>query len=65
MPKRILIPLDGSELGEAALRYVEELIFTLSAEEKVEITLLQVLFVRRKLHILVEVSLVGIFLCRY
>jgi nucleotide-binding universal stress UspA family protein len=43
MPKKILIPLDGSELGEAALRYVEELIITLSAEEKVEITLIQIL----------------------
>ena len=43
MSKKILIPLDGSKLGEAALRYVEDLIITLSAEEKVEITLIQVL----------------------
>jgi len=43
MSKKILIPLDGSELGEAALRYVEELIITLSAEEKVEIILIQIL----------------------
>ena len=43
MPKKILIPLDGSKLGEAALHYVEELIFTLSAEQKVEVTLIQVI----------------------
>ena len=43
MPKKILIPLDGSKLGEVALHYVEELIYTLSAEQKVEVTLVQVL----------------------
>ena len=43
MPKKILIPLDGSKLGEAALHYFEELIFALSAEQKVEVTLIQVL----------------------
>jgi len=43
MPKKILIPLDGSKIGEAALHYVEELIFTLSAEQKIEVTLIQVL----------------------
>ena len=43
MPKKILIPLDGSKLGETALHYVEELIFTLSAEQKVEVTLIQVI----------------------
>ena len=43
MPEKILIPLDGSKLGEAALRYVEELIITLSAQEKTEVTLIQVL----------------------
>ena len=43
MPKKILIPLDGSKLGEAALDHVEELISTLSAEKKVEVTLLQIL----------------------
>jgi len=43
MPEKILIPLDGSKLGEAALRYVEELIVNLSAEEKIEVTLIQVL----------------------
>ncbi len=43
MPEKILIPLDGSKLGETALRYVEKLIINLSAEEKVEITLIQIL----------------------
>ena len=43
MPKKILIPLDGSKLGETALHYVEDLIITLSAEDKMEITLIQVL----------------------
>jgi hypothetical protein len=40
---KILIPLDGSKLGEAGLHYVEDLIFNLSAEQKVEVTLIQVL----------------------
>ncbi|MFW6148188.1 MAG: universal stress protein [Thermodesulfobacteriota bacterium] len=43
MPHKILIPLDGSKLGEAALHHVEELISALSVEKKIEITLLQVL----------------------
>jgi nucleotide-binding universal stress UspA family protein len=43
MPEKILIPLDGSKVGEAALRFVEKLVVTLSAENKVEVTLLQVL----------------------
>ncbi len=43
MYERILIPLDGSKLGESALSSVEELVTKLSPETKVEITLLQVL----------------------
>ena len=43
MTKNILIPLDGSKQGEAALHYVEDLIITLSAKEKIEVTLIQVL----------------------
>jgi len=42
MYERILVPLDGSKVGEAALPHVEELVSKLSAEIKVEITLLQV-----------------------
>jgi len=43
MYERILIPLDGSEVGESALPYVENLVSKLSPEVKVEVTLLQVL----------------------
>ncbi len=42
MYERILIPLDGSKVGEAALPYVEELVSKLAAGTKVEVTLLQV-----------------------
>jgi len=42
MAERILIPLDGSNVGEAALSYVKELVSKLSPQAKVEITLLQV-----------------------
>lgn len=52
MSERILIPLDGSKLGEAALSYVEELISRLAPEEKVEITLFHVITaVRHLIHI--------------
>jgi nucleotide-binding universal stress UspA family protein len=40
--ERILVPLDGSKVGEAALPYVEELVSKLSPEIKVEVTLFQV-----------------------
>lgn len=42
MYERILVPLDGSKLGEAALPYVEELVSRLCPEVKVEVTLLEV-----------------------
>ncbi len=42
MYERILIPLDGSKVGEAALPYVEELVSKLSPALKVEVTLFQV-----------------------
>ena len=42
MYERILIPLDGSQLGESALPYVEDLVSKLSPEVKVEVTLFQV-----------------------
>ncbi|MFC1965016.1 universal stress protein [Chloroflexota bacterium] len=41
MYERILVPLDGSEVGEAALPYVEELVVKLLPATKVEITLFQ------------------------
>jgi len=42
MDEKILVPLDGSKVGEAALPYVEELVSKLAPEVKVEVTLLQV-----------------------
>jgi len=43
MYEKILIPLDGSEVGESALPYVGDLLSKLSPEVKVEVTLLQVI----------------------
>ena len=43
MDEKILVPLDGSKVSEAALTYVEELLTKLSPEIKTDITLLQVL----------------------
>ena len=43
MYERIIVPLDGSKVGEAALPYVEDLVAKLSPEVKVEVILLQVL----------------------
>ncbi len=42
MSERILIPLDGSKLGEAALRYVQGLVSRLAPGEMVEVTLFHV-----------------------
>lgn len=49
MAERILIPLDGSRVGEAALRYVEEVVSRLKPEEKPEITLLYVVSAQTRL----------------
>jgi len=43
MCERILVPLDGSKVGESALPYVENVVSKLSPEVKVEVTLLRVL----------------------
>jgi nucleotide-binding universal stress UspA family protein len=43
VPERILIPLDGSPPGEAAIKIVENIITKFAPEIKVEVTLLQVL----------------------
>ena len=43
MKEKILIPLDGSKMGEAALPYVEDLVVKLLPETKVEVTIMQVL----------------------
>jgi len=42
MYEKILIPLDGSKTGEAAIPYVEKLLPKLSPEVTVEVTLLHV-----------------------
>lgn len=42
MYERILVPLDGSKVGEAALPYVEELVSKLAPKVKVEVILLQI-----------------------
>jgi nucleotide-binding universal stress UspA family protein len=43
MSERILMPLDGSKLGEAAISYVDRLIARLAPEEQIEITLFHVI----------------------
>ena len=43
MAEKILVPLDGSMVGEAALPYVEELAVKMKPGTKVEVTLIQVL----------------------
>ncbi len=43
MYERILVPLDGSHVGEAALPHVEELVAKLSPQTKAEVTVLQVI----------------------
>ena len=43
MYERILLPLDGSKLAEAALPYIEELVSRVTPGLKVEITLFQVI----------------------
>jgi len=43
MNQKIVVPLDGSAAGEAALQFVEDLVSKMSPEVEVEVTLLQVL----------------------
>jgi len=43
MTERILVPLDGSKVGEAALEIVKNVITKYASDVKVEVTLLQVL----------------------
>ena len=43
MSKKILIPLDGSDVGEAALHYVEEMVSALELSRNVEIILIYIL----------------------
>jgi len=41
MYEKILVPLDGSKVGESVLPYVEDLVSKLSPEVKAEVTLFQ------------------------
>lgn len=51
MSERILMPLDGSKMGEAALSYVDGLISRLAPGETVEITLFHAItVVRHSVH---------------
>ena len=43
MEEKIVVPLDGSEIGESAIPYVEDLVSKLSPEVKIEVILLRVL----------------------
>ena len=43
MYERIIVPLDGSKVGEAALPFVEGLVAKLSPALKLEVTLIQVI----------------------
>jgi nucleotide-binding universal stress UspA family protein len=43
MYEKILVPLDGSKVGEAALPNVENLAVRMAPETKIEVTLLQVI----------------------
>lgn len=43
MYERILIPLDGSEVGESALHFIKDLLSKLSQDVDVEVTLLHIL----------------------
>lgn len=51
MSERILIPLDGSKVGEAAISYINGMITRLAPEERVEITLFHVITtIRHSIH---------------
>jgi len=56
MFERILVPLDGSKVGEAALPVIEQLIDKLAAETKVEITLIGVITLLRHWVVVGEAS---------
>lgn len=54
--EKIVIPLDGSELGESALPYIGELVSKLSPEVKVEVILLHVVPMLTRYVVVGEVS---------
>jgi len=56
MQERVLIPLDGSKVGEAALPFIEKLIDMLSPETKLEVTLFGVITLLRHWVVVGEAS---------
>ena len=56
MFERVLVPLDGSKVGEAALPVIEQLVAKLAAGTKVEVTLLGVITLLRHWVVVGEAS---------
>jgi nucleotide-binding universal stress UspA family protein len=56
MNERVLVPLDGSKVGEAALPVIEKLLTKMSPEIKIEITLLGVITILRHWVVVGEAS---------
>jgi nucleotide-binding universal stress UspA family protein len=56
MFSRVLVPLDGSKVGEAALPVIEQLVDKLAPETKVEITLIGVITLLRHWVVVGEAS---------
>ena len=56
MQERVLVPLDGSKVGEAALPFIEKLIDMLSPETKLEVTLFGVITLLRHWVVVGEAS---------
>lgn len=56
MFERVLVPLDGSKVGEAALPVIEQLVAKLAAGTKVEVTLLRVITLLRHWVVVGEAS---------
>ena len=56
MFERVLVPLDGSKVGEAALPVIEQLVDKLASKTKVEVTLLGVITILRHWVVVGEAS---------
>lgn len=56
MFERVLVPLDGSKVGEAALPVIEQLVSKLAAGTKVEVTLIGVITLLRHWVVVGEAS---------
>jgi nucleotide-binding universal stress UspA family protein len=56
MFERVLVPLDGSKVGEAALPVIERLVAKLAAGTKVEVTILGVITILRHWVVVGEAS---------